>query len=266
MSREITTENLLRSFPYALANDKDKDALAATVSDELQQLFNDNDKLIIYANIDKLDERLLDIIANDYDVKWYLYDGTLETKRAQIASCFYIHRHLGTKMAMVFALSDICPGTEVEEWQDYGGKPYHFRILLDVTEQRMPISQKIVDSIISVVKPARSVLEGDSVIYRSRNTILLSERNGFVFFNSRMCGTYPNVSRQGRIHSETILVGTDGIATVFSTARSGEIQVGTIPTSAVEGGIEGSEISFATNGEAYAYSARVCGTPNGTLL
>lgn len=266
MSKEITSANLLSTFPYVLSRDNNKAALASSISDELQRLYSGDDTLIIYANINKLDEPLLDILAKDYKVDWYLYEGTLESKRAQMLSCFYVHRHLGTKKALLFALSDICPGTEVEEWFEYDGRPYYFRIILDVTEQRLSISQDIVNQIVSVVKSARSILEENSIIYRSRNGIRVSEKNGYVFFAARLCGTFPYAAQQGKIQEDTIIVSADGDTLIYTSHRTGDVQSGTIPKSATQGGIEGSDINFGINGDSSAYSARVCGTPNGALL
>lgn len=227
MSKRITKESLLSTFPYALARDSTKVPLAVSCSGELQQLNDDNNKLIIYANIRELPESLLDILAEDFKIDWYLYDGTLETKRAQLQSCFYVHRHLGTKGALVFALSDICPGTDVEEWNEYGGNPYHFRIILDVTEQRLPISQDIVDKIVDVVKPARAVLEKNSIIYRSRNTFLIGVKSGYALFTARLCGRYPKEATQGDIGDNGINLGMESDATAFSARMCG-MPIGTL--------------------------------------
>lgn len=221
MSKTITRETLLSTFPYALARDPTKIPLAMSCSEELQQLYDDNNKLIIYANIYELPENLLDILAEDFKIDWYLYDGTLETKQAQLQSCFYVHRHLGTKGALVFALSDICPGTDIEEWNEYGGKPYHFRIILDVTEQRLPISQDIVNKIVNVVKPARAVLEENSIIYRSRNAFLIGVKSGYALFSARLCGRCPKEATQGDIGDNELSLGVESDTAAFSARMCG---------------------------------------------
>lgn len=158
----------LSSFPASLAVDPSKYALARAIADELRELNDRCDRLRIYSRIDELPEQLLDILAFDFAVSWYYYNGTLETKRAQIKSCFYVHKHLGTRGALETALSDVCPGTVLEEWFEYGGEPYYFRVILDISEQRLPIYQNDIEKKIEIFKSLRSVLEANSIIYRSR--------------------------------------------------------------------------------------------------
>lgn len=264
-SRNVSGENLLRAFPYALSRDDGMKTLATVVSDELQQLYNGNKRLIIYTNIFRLDEQLLDILARDYKVDWYLYDGTLETKRSQINSCIYVHRHLGTKGALMFALSDICPGTEIEEWFEYGGRPHYFRIVLDVTEQRLPVSQDIVERIVDVVKPARSVLEDNSIVYRSRDYLQIGSSSGYALFRIRTCGTYPNSSKQGRIEYETVIISSVSNSAEYSMPHTGDTNSGTFPKAATQGDLENGNILFESNSDSSTYHARMCGTPLGSL-
>ncbi len=174
----------LSSFPVSLAIDPDKYALAQAVAEELISLCKDCQKLSIYGRIDELDEDLLDILAFDFDVSWYLYNGSLETKREQIKSSFFVHRHLGTKAALEQALCALYPETTIEEWFEYGGEPYHFRIILNVTESREAVVQSEVERYINIFKSLRSVLEENSIIYKSNNTIGLSLKTDYVVFGA----------------------------------------------------------------------------------
>lgn len=221
MSKIVTSTSLMSVFPHSLARDPDKEALAKSASQELQSLIEDNDRLAIYTAINKLPEDLCDVLADDFKVDWYLANGTLETKRAQIASCFDVHRHLGTKAALVYALSDICPGTDIQEWFEYGGEPYYFRIILDVTNQRLPISHDIVTGIVKVVKSLRSVLESDSIIYRCHNKVLLGLTCGYAPFSARLCGTYPSAAVQGEIDNTSLNIGSGEGSAAFVARTCG---------------------------------------------
>ena len=161
MNNGITRENLLWTLPYALQQDKNKLALATVIADELTALYRDNRLIALYTRIDELDEALLDILAKDFLVSWYLYDGTVEEKRAQIKSCFYVHRRLGTKSAVETAISAIYPDTKVSEWFEYGGDPYHFRLLVDATYENVDQEKhRRVLERIEFYKNLRSVLDG----------------------------------------------------------------------------------------------------------
>lgn len=159
MSKNVDVkENLLEAFPYALLQDSDKGALADVVAEELVKLLKSIDSITVYPRINELDEPLLDILAADFKVDWYDYEGTLEEKRKTIRECIYIHRYKGTKYAVETALKSVYDNVKVSEWFEYDGEPYHFRVTIyDSTndaEKRSRILEKI-----KYYKNLRSVLD-----------------------------------------------------------------------------------------------------------
>lgn len=129
----ITKENLLASLPAVLANDENMAALAAAVAEVLSARVDEIGRVSIYAQIDKLPNELLDILAHDFKVDWWDANYTLEEKRQTLKDSWNVHRRLGTKAAVVMAISAIYPDTQVSEWWEYGGDPYHFKLLIDAT-------------------------------------------------------------------------------------------------------------------------------------
>lgn len=166
MSSPLSVESALSAFPYVLGKDPHLAALARAVAEELLRLWDGNELLRLYARIDELDEPLLDLLAYDFKVDWYLYDGTLASKREQIKSHFDVHRHLGTKAAMERALRDLCPDSQVEEWFTYGGQPYHFKVTLDITHQTTPVTDAQIERLLGMFKSARDIY--DAKVYNSR--------------------------------------------------------------------------------------------------
>lgn len=143
MNRGITKENLLLIMPPALTRDKSIMALAAADAEALAARLEEIDRVRIISNIDGLDEAVLDILARDFKVDWYDPDYSLEEKRRTVKSSWRVHKTLGTKAAVETAISAIYPETTVEEWFEYGGEPYHFRLRInlandsgDITKQR----------------------------------------------------------------------------------------------------------------------------------
>ena len=135
---EFSADKILSVLPMPFGGDKKKKALAASIAEKLEELYGTCDLEAIYARIEKLPERLIDILAEDFGMKWYLADSSGKAKRAQLASCFFVHRHIGTKGAIIRALRDVFCDTEVSEWFEYGGKPYHFRVTFDTSDGRSP--------------------------------------------------------------------------------------------------------------------------------
>ncbi len=128
-----TKERLVAALPVALQRDSSVVALAEAVAEALAMRPMEIDRLRIYSQIDLLDEPLLDILAHDYKVDWWDADYTLEEKRQTLKDSWRVHKILGTKAAVETAISAIYPRTTVQEWFEYGGKPYHFRLNINIT-------------------------------------------------------------------------------------------------------------------------------------
>lgn len=124
---DVSREAILSVFPNALVS---KRKLAEVVADTLISLYNDNDLLRIYTRIDELDEMLLDVLAYDFKIDWWNENLTLSEKRRTVKDHFAVHRSLGTVGAVEKAVSAIYD-TKVSEWFDYGGSPYHYKLVAD---------------------------------------------------------------------------------------------------------------------------------------
>lgn len=128
---DVTAENLLKSLPSVMKGDSSIMALATSVADMLAARHDEIQSILIYADIDKLPEELLDILAYDFKVDWYRYDYLVDAKKALLKSSFSVHRHLGTKRAVEQVVQDYFGSGTVEEWFQYGGQPYHFKVNTD---------------------------------------------------------------------------------------------------------------------------------------
>ena len=148
------------TFPPALKKDEKMVALGRLIADELHKTVEQTKKNIIYANINELSETWLDVLAHDLHVDWYDYDYPIEAKRAIIRDSVRVHQKLGTKAAVEMALGGIHPKSEIEEWFDYGGKPYRFRIVLDTTESRVAADYDEIIKTVDIYKRLTAHLDG----------------------------------------------------------------------------------------------------------
>lgn len=179
----ISKENLLRVFPPYLATDERQYSLAKLTAEELEARAEETKLAAIYQNIDALPEWALDRLAYDFKVDWYDPEYTIEEKRATIKSAWRVHRILGTKAAVEEAISAIYPKTKVEEWFQYGGQPYHFKLLIDVTYERVdPEKHRRVLERARYYKPLRSTMDGVSYEARpsGRATVYVGTKMGSV--------------------------------------------------------------------------------------
>lgn len=123
----------------------------------------DNGRAVIYKNIDTLPEAAVDLLAYDLHIDWYDSSYSDDEKRQIVKDCIKVHKFCGTKYAVETALKSIYPESEVVEWFEYGGNPYHFKVVIyDSTndaEKRSKVMSKV-----KYYKNVRSVL--DEVVYR----------------------------------------------------------------------------------------------------
>ena len=129
----LTKENLVVTLPPALRTDPSVVALAEALSELLAARPAEIERLRIYPAIDTLEEPLLDILARDFKVDWWDPEYSLEEKRRTLKDSWRVHRLLGTRAAVETAISAIYPHTQVLEWFEYGGEPYHFRLDISIT-------------------------------------------------------------------------------------------------------------------------------------
>lgn len=164
-SHGLTRENLVATLPPALQKDPSAVALAEAMADLLARRPEEIEQLRIYPVIDRLDERLLDILAYDFKVDWWDTDYSLEEKRRTLKNSWRVHKTLGTKAAVEMAVSAIYPNTQVVEWWEYGGEPYHFRLHINVSDDNIESDkQRRVLSRLDTYKNLRSHL--DTINYR----------------------------------------------------------------------------------------------------
>lgn len=139
---DLYSVDFTRSLPPTLKDDPEINALGRAIAGQLQITAQQIRRNIIYARIDELDEQTLDILAYDLHVDWYDHSYPIEVKRQTIKDSVKIHRRLGTKYAVETALGAVFPGTRVEEWFEYGGDPYTFRVIINATENGVTAAQQ----------------------------------------------------------------------------------------------------------------------------
>ena len=160
----LIRETLVATLPAALQKDPSAVALAEAMADLLARRPDEIEQLRIYPVIDRLDARLLDILAYDFKVDWWDADYSLEEKRRTLKDSWRVHKLLGTKAAVEMAISAIYPRTTVLEWWEYGGEPYHFRLDINITNDSIDsVKQRRVLELLNYYKSLRS--HNDGVTY-----------------------------------------------------------------------------------------------------
>lgn len=134
MSNEMTVETLLQAFPEPLTESDAISMLASLAAEELMEVKESLDLASLYSRIDELDADLIDKLAVDFKIDWYDPNATLEQKRNQLASCFYVHNKLGTVGAVRKALNDLFPGSYLIDKPNLiylPNRPYLYAVMLE---------------------------------------------------------------------------------------------------------------------------------------
>ena len=133
----ISATALLEAFPTALGGTENIFALAAIASRMIGENITLLPGLDFYGAIDRLPEKLLDLLAYDFKVDWWDPDADVEAKRRTLKNAWIVHRALGTPAAVETAARDVYPDIRLSEWFSYGGQPYHYKIDVDLGEELM---------------------------------------------------------------------------------------------------------------------------------
>lgn len=201
MSNKIYDTDFSKIFPNVLQKDESMMAIAKVATEKLLEISNSIDKVLIYANIDKLPGEILDILAYDMHVDWYDETYPVEAKREVIKSSVTVHKKMGTKYAVEKALRAVHPASCIEEWFEYGGNPYCFRIICDTTESKVQANYEEIVNTVNIYKRLSAHL--DSVTYQAHATMLITTETGWYIYRTPLTGktitgTKPERNRVGR--------------------------------------------------------------------
>lgn len=115
-------------LPSSISGDNGVQEAADAVSDALNAVTDLIPMELVYSRIDSLPEDILDVLAWQFHVDDYDDTASIGTKRSQIRTAIAIHRYKGTVYAVRQVVDNLAGGAKVKEWNEYNGKPYHFRV------------------------------------------------------------------------------------------------------------------------------------------
>lgn len=113
-------------------------------------------------DVDKMPEWRLDERAWELNALWYDYKADVETKRAVIRGAQAYFNRLGTPYAVERAINDVYGAGRIEEWFEYQGDPFHFRVYTSNASALEENREKFL-KLLEVVKNTRSTL--DNIYY-----------------------------------------------------------------------------------------------------
>ena len=157
MSKDL---NLLDLMPDSILDDPKIVAAAKAFDERLKIITEMTVQALHLPRLDVLPEPVLDLLAWQWHVDFYEPVGMdIETKRRLIRESIKWHRIKGTPAAVEEVASAAFDNTTVKEWFEYGGQPYHFRLITEDVTTDKGVLDRLRAAVFSV-KNARSKLDG----------------------------------------------------------------------------------------------------------
>lgn len=147
-------------LPDNLAGQAEVQALAYAVGNQIARLIPMADGVRVYAAVDTMGHAVLDYLAVELRIEGYAQSQSLEVKRKLVKQAMAVTAKLGTAGAVQEIAAAIYDYAQVQEWFDYGGEPYHFRLRINSTFEDVETDkyQQVLERV-AYYKNLRSVLD-----------------------------------------------------------------------------------------------------------
>lgn len=191
-------------LPYSINRDETVKNAAAAVNAALVATDRSIINVLILSRINELPAEVVDALAWQFHVDTYDTGMDIAQKRQLVENAIRDHKYKGTPWAVKSVVKVILGYAEVEEWWQYDGSPYHFR----VNGSAGPVVygaqlEKLVDAI-NRAKNVRSWLDG---IYFKR-TIPVEKTVGIGMYNfKKITIGLPQIGAQSQSTPKTVGVG-----------------------------------------------------------
>ena len=163
---KLSELDFLRLLPQFMRNDEACIALSQAMDALILPSAKNIPTISTWAEIEELSEAECDEMAWELDIDWYDSTVGLDEKRKIIASAQQTKSKRGTKWAIEQILQAYFGGGRVEEWYEYGGEPYHFR----VTTEYALTSTEIVENFRAAAEAAkRASAHLDNIIFANES-------------------------------------------------------------------------------------------------
>ena len=142
--------------------DVEVQALSHALREGMRLLLKYKERALVYASIDTMPEAALDLLATECRTQYYDASFDIETKRELVKNTVRWFQIAGTPAAVEELAKKIFGECHVEEWDEYGGSPYYFRIITNAPASADDVAK--FNDLLRKVKNLRSHLESVSIL------------------------------------------------------------------------------------------------------
>ena len=155
---DLLNSNITNILPEALSGRPEVKALGYAISNALKRLLGYCQNISVHSTIDNASEQLLDMLAVELNTQYYDTAADIETKRSLVKNTLIWYMTTGTPAAVEDLVRAVYGVGEVQEWFEYNGEPYHFRIVTQNTAATDDMIQEVT-RVVQNIQNARSYLE-----------------------------------------------------------------------------------------------------------
>ena len=149
-------------------------AMCAALTPKFRELSIDTKSVLIYSRINDLDDATIDELAYQMHVDFYSTSLALEVKQQVVKNSLRWHRIKGTPAAVEEAAKIVFGRSWIEEWFEYGGNPYMFKLNVEASNRGASSADLILlEQLINAYKNKRSWLEVINIFLTTNGSIFL---------------------------------------------------------------------------------------------
>lgn len=143
-------------LPHLLENDARLNSARSALENALADLSRDSRLCLFLPRLNEIDGELLDVLANQYHVDFYESDMPDDIKRSLITDSVLFHRRKGTPAAIEEVVRKLFAQADIEEWFEYGGEPYHFRLIQNISADDESADRRVINQLRAAVAEAKN--------------------------------------------------------------------------------------------------------------
>ena len=157
---DLCNVSILNLLPPNIANDNNVKMMAKAFDKTLLDIIKKIPEVAIIPNLilgKIVNETLIDLLAWQFHVDFYTPDLPLEIKIGLVQKSLDWHMRKGTPATIKEVVTQIFAEAKMQEWYEYGGLPYRFRIAIN--EFIPNKTQMEIVRAVNTVKNTRSYLD-----------------------------------------------------------------------------------------------------------
>lgn len=151
---KLNETGIVQILPSSLQADENVENAAKAVTDSVNKVTAEAVNELIMSRIDELPEPVVNSLAWQLHVDTYWEGLNIVQKRKLVKNAIKDHKYKGTSWAVKSVVEVLLNYAKVEEWFEYKGSPYHFR----VNASYGPIvNGELLQSLVTAINEAKNV-------------------------------------------------------------------------------------------------------------